>query len=48
MKYKLIPKGNPQNKDAAPKHYAIPVYAGTINLRSISKEIADLSSLSPG
>ena len=48
MKYKLTAKANPQDRSAAPKYYAVPVYSGTMDLKSISKDIADLSSLSPG
>ncbi|MDR1155306.1 MAG: DNA-binding protein [Bacteroidales bacterium] len=48
MKYKLIPRSNPQDRNAAPKYYAKPVYAGSMDLKSISRDIADLSSLSPG
>jgi predicted histone-like DNA-binding protein len=48
MKYKLTPKANPQDRAAAPKYYAVPVYAGEKNLKQLSQEIADLSSLSPG
>ncbi|MDR1155261.1 MAG: HU family DNA-binding protein [Bacteroidales bacterium] len=48
MKYKLIARVNPQNKAAAPKYYAAPVYAGEKTLKELSREIADLSSLSPG
>ena len=48
MKYKFVTKGNPQDKEAAPKHYAMPVYAGEKTLKQLSKEIADLSSLSQG
>ena len=48
MKYKLTPKANPQNRDAAPKYYAVPVHAGEKDLKQLSQEIADLSSLSPG
>ncbi len=48
MKYKLTTKANPQNRGAAPKYYAVPLYAGEKNLKQLSQEIADLSSLSPG
>ena len=48
MKYKLLPKANPQNRDVAPKYYAVPVHAGEKDLKQLSQEIADLSSLSPG
>ncbi|MDR1115440.1 MAG: DNA-binding protein, partial [Tannerella sp.] len=44
----LIARVNPQNKAAAPKYYATPVYAGEKTLKQLSQEIADLSSLSPG
>jgi predicted histone-like DNA-binding protein len=48
MKYKLVPKANPLDRAAAPKYYAAPVYAGEKDLKQLSQEIADLSSLSPG
>ncbi len=48
MKYKLIARANPQNKAAAPKYYVVPVHAGEKDLKQLSQEIADLSSLSPG
>ncbi len=48
MKYKLTARANPQDRDTAPKYYVVPVYAGTMDLRRISKDVADLSSLSPG
>jgi hypothetical protein len=37
MKYKLIPS-NPQDRNVAPKYYAKPVYAGSMDMRSISKD----------
>ncbi|MDR0714919.1 MAG: DNA-binding protein [Bacteroidales bacterium] len=48
MKYKTVTKVNPQNRTAPPKYYAVPVYAGEINLKRLSSEIAALSSLSAG
>ncbi len=48
MKYKLIARANPQNREAAPKYYAVPVYSGEMNLKRISRKIADKSSLTPG
>ena len=48
MKYKLTAKANPQDRNAPVKYYATPVYAGAMDLKSISRDIADLSSLSPG
>ena len=48
MKFKLTARASPQNREAAPKYYATPVYAGEKNLKQLSREIAKLSSLSPG
>jgi predicted histone-like DNA-binding protein len=48
MKYKLMPGVNSQNRGAAPKYDAVPVYAGTLDLKRISRDIAELSSFSPG
>lgn len=44
IQYKLIPKRNPQNVEAAPKHYAIAVYDRTCNLSQLAKELASRST----
>ncbi|MDR1119314.1 MAG: HU family DNA-binding protein [Dysgonamonadaceae bacterium] len=48
MKYNTVLRANPQNRNAARKNYAIPVYTGEIDLKHIAAEIAALSSLSSG
>jgi predicted histone-like DNA-binding protein len=48
MKYKMVPKANPQDRAAAPKLFAAPVYSGALDLKRISGELAALSSLSSG
>ena len=48
MKYKLVPKGNPQNKDAEKKLYAKPVYSGKITKKQIADDLVLSSSLSRG
>lgn len=45
MKVKLIPRKNPQKRDAAPKYYAEPQYEGTIDIDFIARQIAGRSSL---
>lgn len=49
MKYKLVPRANPQNLEAPSKKlYASPVNDGTISKNDLSKEIVNVSSLSRG
>ncbi len=48
MKYKLVERGNPQDKTAPKKCYANAVNAGKFTLRDFSKEIAGRSSLTRG
>jgi predicted histone-like DNA-binding protein len=48
MKYKTVSKMNPQDRSAARKYYAHPVYTGEIDLKRVASEIAALSSLSSG
>ncbi|WP_288207663.1 HU family DNA-binding protein [uncultured Parabacteroides sp.] len=48
MKYKLVPRKNPQKKDDPPKVYAQPVYDGTIDTDFIGRQIAGRSSLTTG
>lgn len=48
MKYKLIEKGNPSDKNAPKKWYASPVNSGKVDQKAIAKEIANRSSLTSG
>ncbi|MDR0732979.1 MAG: HU family DNA-binding protein [Dysgonamonadaceae bacterium] len=48
MKYKLIPRSNPNDPQAAKKLYASPVNDGKISQEEIAEEIVALSSLSRG
>ncbi|MEG1006925.1 MAG: HU family DNA-binding protein [Bacteroides sp.] len=48
MKVKLIPRKNPQNREADPKYYAEPQYEGTIDIDFIARQIAGRSSLTAG
>lgn len=48
MKYRIIAKKNPQDKDAAPKFYASPVNMGKVNLDDFADRIAGRSSLTRG
>lgn len=48
MKFKLIPKRNPQDRESAPKYYAQPEYNGMIDVDFIAKQIAGRSSLTAG
>lgn len=47
MKYKLIQRANPQNRDES-KWYAAPVNNGNITKTDLVKEIVNISSLSRG
>lgn len=48
LKYKLVERGNPSDKEAPKKIYARPVKTGTKTVSSLSSDIADISSLSRG
>ncbi|WP_455638683.1 HU family DNA-binding protein [Parabacteroides sp.] len=48
MKYKLVPRKNPQKRDDPPKLFAQPVYDGTVNTNFIGRQIAGRSSLTIG
>lgn len=43
MKAKLITRKNPQDREAAPKYYAIPVYSGKVDVDFIARQISRLS-----
>jgi predicted histone-like DNA-binding protein len=48
MKYKLVERKNPQNKNAKGKFYASPVNEGKVSQKEISADIVALSSLARG
>ena len=48
MKYKLIERANPLDKDATKKLYAAPVYSGKIDKKQIADDLVLISSLSRG
>lgn len=48
MKYKLVPRKNPQKLDDPPKLFAQPVYDGTVETNFIARQIAGRSSLTAG
>jgi predicted histone-like DNA-binding protein len=48
LKYKLIERGDPRDLTAPKKWYAMPVPSGKKDIRSLSNDIADISSLSRG
>jgi predicted histone-like DNA-binding protein len=48
MKYKLILRKNPQDRDDRGKYYASAVNAGKLSIKDLAKEIAGRSSLTRG
>lgn len=48
MKYKVIPKHNPNDKHAPKKFYATPVWEGKVDIDALSDIIAGRSSLTAG
>lgn len=48
MKYKLVPRKNPQKRDDPPKIFAQPVYDGQVDTTFITRQIAGRSSLTAG
>ncbi|MBN1184387.1 MAG: HU family DNA-binding protein [Bacteroidales bacterium] len=48
LKYKLVERGNPLNTKSPKKFYATNVKTGSKSIAAISKDIADMSSLSRG
>jgi nucleoid DNA-binding protein len=43
--YRIIPKRNPQNKEAAPKHYAVATSRGMIQLEQLLDAICEGTTL---
>lgn len=48
MKFKLIERGIPGNSSTPKKWYASPVKSGSVNQKSLAREIAGRSSLTSG
>lgn len=48
MKYKLVPRVNPQKRSDPPKYYAQPMYDGMVDIEFIARQIAGRSSLTTG
>jgi predicted histone-like DNA-binding protein len=48
MKYKIVEKKNPQDRQASGKYYANGVNAGKFTIKNFAKEIAGRSSLTKG
>jgi len=48
LKFNVIPRKNPQQKDAAPKYYASVVSDGELTLKQLAKRVAETSSFSEG
>ncbi|MDO5616463.1 MAG: HU family DNA-binding protein [Cruoricaptor ignavus] len=48
MKYKLVQKGKPGDKEAPKKFYASPIKTGNVTSKTIAKDIAGRSSLTSG
>lgn len=46
MKYKVIPRINPLDKDAAPKYYAQIVRPEPVSIEKLAKRIAEISPVS--
>jgi len=47
VEYVLVERGNPQDPAAAKKFYAMAKSHGSVTLRQLSREIADISTVSP-
>jgi predicted histone-like DNA-binding protein len=48
MKYKVVEKKNPQNRQIPGKYYASAVNVGKLTVKNLSKEISGRSSLTKG
>jgi len=46
-KYNVVERRNPSNPDAPAKYYPSVVSTGRVNLRHLSKQIAEISTVSP-
>lgn len=44
MKYKLVARKNPQDKEAPARYYATPVWDGTVDLDYVARRIAGRSA----
>jgi predicted histone-like DNA-binding protein len=48
MKYKLVARKNPQDREEPPKWYAAPINDGKVRQQDIAADIVNLSSLARG
>jgi predicted histone-like DNA-binding protein len=48
MKFKIIERKNPQDRQARGKYYAIAINSGQFTIKSVAKEISGRSSLTRG
>ncbi len=48
VKFNVVERGNPANKEAPKKFYASVVSTGKVNQNEVAQEVADMSTLSPG
>ena len=48
VKYNVVERGNPANKEAPKKFYASVVSTGKVNQNEVAQEVADMSTLNPG
>ena len=48
MKYKLLKRGNPLDRNAKKKYFATPIYNGRVTKRQIADDLVLISSISRG
>jgi len=48
LKFNVIPRKNPQHREAAPKYYASVVSDGEFTLKQMAKRVSETSSFSEG
>ena len=46
IKYTVIPRPNPQDREAAPQYYPSIQYSGRMSLRQLAQRMAEISTLS--
>jgi predicted histone-like DNA-binding protein len=46
IKYKIVPRQNPADRNTPPKYYAQAVSSGKISLRSLAQKISQISTVS--
>lgn len=45
MKYKVIKRVNPQDREGQPKYYASPVYSGELTINELSKSLSEACTI---